>query len=83
MHTSKGIKLLGEKALAAMAQEYEQLDDLDVFEPQLAHELTRDIKQSALRAIDLIKIKRSDKIKGRAVADGCVQRNFISKEDST
>ena len=83
MYASKDIKLLGKKTLAAMAQEYEQFDDLEVFEPQFEHELAHETKQSALRAINLIKIKRSGKIKERAVTDGSVQRNFISKEDST
>ena len=83
MHASKGIKLLGDRALSAMAKEYEQLDNLDVFEPQWPKQLTNDTKKSSLRAIDLIKIKRSGKIKGRTVADGSVQRGSISKEEST
>ena len=38
----KGIKLLGDKAIAALAKEYEQLDDLEVFKPRYAPSLTRD-----------------------------------------
>ena len=83
MHASKGIKLLGEKALAAMAKEYEQLDYSDVFQPEFKHELTTGQQKSALRAINLIKIKRSGKIKGRTMADRSKQRGFVTKEDST
>lgn len=83
MHATKGIKLLGQQALDAMETEYRQLERLDVFEPEHAHKLPTTEKKAALRAIDLIKIKRSGKIKGRTVADGSTQRAYISKEDST
>ena len=76
-------KLLCQKALDAMETEYRQLEHLDVFEPEHAHTLAIPEKKAALRAIDLIKIKRSGKIKGRTVADGSTQRAYISKEDST
>jgi hypothetical protein len=36
MHVTKGIKLLGQKALDAMETEYRQLEHLDVFEPEHA-----------------------------------------------
>ena len=37
----------------------------------------------ALRAIDLIKVKRSGKVKGRTVADGSSQRSYIGKDESS
>ena len=56
MTANKGIKLLGEVAVAAMFKEYKQLDDLDVLgilDPDL---LTPEQKRNALRAINLIKV---------------------------
>ena len=39
-------------------------------------------KRKALRAITLIKEKRSGKIKGRTIADGRSQRHYISSDGS-
>ena len=36
-----------------------------------------------MRAINLIKLKRCGKVKGRTCTDGSVQRGYISKEDSS
>ena len=81
MSASKGIKMFGEKALEAMIAEYEQLDQLQVFTPVDAHKLTWEEKKNALNAIDLIKLKRTGKLKGRTVADGRKQRSIYSKDD--
>ena len=39
-------------------------------------------RQRALRLLQLIKLKRCGKVKGRTCADGRKQRNYISKEDA-
>ena len=83
MHASKGIKLLGQKALDAMETEYKQLDDLKVFKPRYVSDISKEDKKKSLRAIDLIKIKRSGKVKGRTLADGSKQRGYISKDNTT
>ena len=57
MHATQGIKLLGDRALHVMADEYAQLDKLDVFKPRYASTMSSTDKQRALRTIDLIKIK--------------------------
>ena len=53
MTANRGMKLLGERAVAAMFKEYQQLDDLvvlGILNPDL---LTPAQKQKALRAINL------------------------------
>ena len=45
--------------------------------------LTRSQKKVALRAINLIKEKRSGKLKGRTCADGRPQICYITKEDAS
>ena len=39
-------------------------------------------KKKALEAVNLIKVKRCGKIKGRTCANGSRQRNFIKAEDN-
>ena len=70
MTTSKGIKLYGAKAVTAMFKEYKQLDDLEVLGRINPDLLTFKQKRTALRAVNLIKIKRCGKVKGRTCADG-------------
>ena len=79
---NKGIKLLGEKAVAAIFKEYKQLDDLKVLGVLDPESLTVEQKRKALRAINLIKLKRCGKVKGRTCADGSGQRKYIPREDA-
>jgi len=83
MSAKKGIKLFGEKALEAMVSEYSQLDKLSVFLPRWASSLSYEEKNAALNIIDLIKEKRSGKIKGRTVVDGRGQRESCNKIDTS
>ena len=79
----EGIKRYGERAVVAMANEFDQLDGLNVFSPEYAANLTRAQKRAALKAINLIKEKRCGKIKGRTVADGRKQRKHVPKSESS
>ena len=58
MSAKKGIRVFGSAAVEALVQEYQQLDDLDVFEPMKANTLTRQQKLQSLNVIDLIKQKK-------------------------
>jgi len=51
MSARKGIKMFGEEALTALADEYAQLDSLSVFTPRNVTELTRKERWEALRTI--------------------------------
>jgi len=79
----KGIRIFGEKALETMAKEYSQLDQLTVFTPRKAEELSYDQRRNSLNIIDLIKEKRCGKIKGRTVVDGRGQRDMYEKSDTS
>jgi hypothetical protein len=72
----------GEKAENALLQEFQQLDDLTVFIPRYASELTEDEKKAALRALNLLKEKRDGSLKGRTVADGSKQRSLYDKSET-
>jgi hypothetical protein len=82
MSAAAGIKLFGEPAKQAMLKEFKQLDDKQVFTPRHAHELTPEQKKEALRAVNLIKEKRTGDLKGRTCADGSKQRGKYSKEET-
>ena len=73
--------MFGSAAVEALVQEYQQLDDLDVFEPMKANTLTREQKLQSLNVIDLIKQKMYGKIKGRSVVDGKKQRDLYTKAE--
>ena len=83
MSAKKGIMMYGDAAIKAIVKEFSQLDELDVFEPMRSKQLTKEQMAKALRSITVIKAKRCGRIKGRNVADGRPQRNYIPKEDSS
>ena len=83
MTATKGLKMFGERAVAAMFKEYKQLDDMKVLRRARKIDLTIDNKRRALRAINLIKDKRCGKIKGRTCADGRPQRAYTPREEAS
>ena len=79
MSATKGFKMFGESALAAMVKELKQLNNgtmpnKPVIVPINPDSLTEDEKTQALEAVNLIKQKRHGKIKGRTCANGSKQR---------
>lgn len=70
MSAKKGIKMFGERAIAALLKEYNQMDKAPmpgkpVFGAVDYHTLSVQEKKEALEAVNLIKEKRDGKIKGR------------------
>jgi len=82
MTAKAGVKKHGKAAVTALFEEFFQLDDKTVFKGVDQATLSRKQKRMALRAINLIKEKRCGKLKGRTVADGSVQRNMCTKEET-
>ena len=82
MTADRGIKEVGEKAIAAIFKEYKQIDDLNVIGPLTPENLSNDQKRRALRAVNLIKLKRCGKVKGRLCANGAPHRKFIPREEA-
>ena len=75
MTAAASIKKHGQAAVDGLLQEFCQLDSKNVFEPLDASTLTASQKRESLRAVNLIKEKRSGKLKGRTCADGRSQRS--------
>ena len=87
MSAQKGIKMFGEKAIAAMFKELKQLSDgvvpgKPVVEPIPFESLSDTDKREALEAVNLINQKRCGKIKGRTCANGSRQRRYIKDDES-
>jgi hypothetical protein len=82
MSARKGIKKFGRLAEEALLVEFAQLEQYDVFEPVDPNTVSKSAKKGALRAINLIKKKKSGKIKGRTCADGRSQRNKYPKSET-
>jgi hypothetical protein len=82
MSEQAGLKKHGRRAEHALMQEFQQLDDLTVFIPRYASELTPEEKSAALRALNLLKEKRDGSLKGRTVADGSKQRSLYDKSET-
>jgi hypothetical protein len=83
MTAKAGIKKHGQVAIDALFQAFSQLHNLGVFLGQHKSELTQTQRRGALRAISVIKEKRSGRIKGRTVADGRPQRTLYTKEETS
>ena len=60
-----------------------QLEGKKCFKARSVDELTRLERERALWSITIVTKKRSGKIKGRTVADGRKQRNYIPRDDIT
>jgi hypothetical protein len=82
MTATAGIKKHGKAAEAAIMREFAQLEELDVYESIAATSLSQKQRKAALRAINLIKEKRSGELKGRTVADGRPQRSLYGKSET-
>ena len=88
MPAKRGIKEYGQKAVAAIIQEFKQLNDgvlpgKPVICPIDPNKLSKNEKREALNAVNLIKYKHGGEIKGRTCANGSVQREYIGREEST
>ena len=81
MSAKKGVSVYGKQALNAIITEYEQLENLSVFTPIHVKTLSPESRKGALQAINLIKEKRTGKLKGCTVADGRKQRSLYDKHE--
>ena len=76
-----GLKAWGKEAKKAVHKEMQQLHFRDTFKPMHWNELSHTQKQSILESHMFLKEKRTGEIKGRTVAGGNKQREFLSKEE--
>ena len=87
MSATKGFKVYGKLAVAAMVKEFTQLSvgavpGKPVVGPVDASTLTSQEKKKAMAAVNLIKEKWEGVIKGRTCADGSRQRKYLKQDES-
>jgi len=82
MTAKAGLVKHGKSAEEALLKEFMQQRDLDVYEILDPLSLTKEQRQAALRAINLLKEKRNGDLKGRTVADGRKQRPLYTKAET-
>ena len=78
-----GLNQWGDKAREAVHSEMKQLHMRDTFQPLHWKDISEQERKTILESHMFLKLKRDGKIKGRTVAGGNKQRDFISKEDSS
>ena len=74
-----GLRAWGDKAYTAVQSEMKQLHFWNTFKPKNLRESTHTQRQIVLESHMFLKEKRDGAIKGRAMAGGNKQRDYISK----
>ena len=74
---SKGLNKFGNKGKIAVTKELQQMHDMEAFTPMDASTLTYADRKNSIAALMLLAEKRNGDVKGRAVADGRKQRQYI------
>jgi hypothetical protein len=83
MTAKEGLKRFGKDAEDALLAEWKQLDNLNVYSGVHWNDLTPEERSRALRLVQLLKLKRCGRLKGRTCADGRKQRRYILPEDAS
>jgi len=79
----KGLKIWGNRGLAAVRKEMEQFDYMSVMDPVRPSDLSPEERDRVLEYLMFLKEKRCGKIKGRGCADGRKQRLWTAKHDAS
>ena len=69
MSFKRSYKMFREREIAVMFKQYKQMEDMEVMSSVDPDSFTAEQKQKSLRGVNLIKLKRSRKLKGSMCAD--------------
>jgi ABC-type transport system involved in cytochrome bd biosynthesis, ATPase and permease components len=83
MTAKEGLKRFGKDAEDALLIEWKQLDRLKVYSGVHWNDLTPEERSRALRLVQLLKLKRCGRLRGRTCADGRKQKKYILPEDAS
>jgi hypothetical protein len=79
----EGLKEWGDEAFTTSQSEMKQLHFSNMFKPKHWRELSQVQQRTVLESHVFLKQKQDGKIKGRTVAGGNNQHDYISKEDAS
>ena len=87
MPASKGFKVFGEEAVAAMLKEFKQLhfgamEGKPVVAPVKYEDLSENAKKKVMEAVNLVKKKRNGIMKARSCLNGSTQKKFLKELES-
>ena len=77
------LRAWGDKVYTAVKSEMKQLHFWDTFKPRYWRELNHTQRQTVMESHMFLKEKRDGAIKGRTMAGGKKQRDYISKEEAS
>ena len=79
---TKGLKLFKEEGKKAALKELGQLHGRECWRPIDVNKLSPHARRKAMRSLMFLTEKRDGSLKGRTVADGSTQRDWISKDQA-
>jgi len=79
----KGLEVFSEVGKEALSQELKQVHDMNVFNPKNPCKMTCKEKKRALEYLVFLKQKTSGRVKACRCTDGCKQREYMNKEETS
>ena len=79
----QSLKKFGDRTMVAVEKEVRQLDSMDALQPDDPSKLTKEERRAAMAYLMFVKEKRDGTLKGRGCCDGRVQRNWMTKEETS
>ena len=80
---NKRVKMFGHDEIAAVHKEMKQFNDRKVVQPLKTVEITPGMRAKALGYLMFLKQKQTGEIKGIGCADGCPQRVYTTKSETS
>ena len=78
----RGYKMFGNRATSVMFKEYKHMEDMKLMRGTDTDSLIAEQKRKELRAVNIIKLKRRGKSKGRMFANGEPHCKFIPRKEA-
>ena len=79
----KGENMFGDRGIAATYKEMKQFDNRKVVQTLTKIEITPEVRSKALEYLMFLKEKQIGKINGRVCAEGCPQRVYTTKMETS
>ena len=80
---NRGVNIFGKTGVNAIFREMKQFNDRNIVKQLKKHQITWEVRDKALGYLIFLKEKRTCKIKARGCADGCPQRLYKSKIETS
>ena len=82
-NVKQGLKRFFQSGVSIIEKEVRQLVTMDTLEPYKPNEISREYQMATMAYLVLLKDKRDRTIKTRGCCDRRVQRNYMTKEETS